>query len=324
MSGVDGAGSRTWRSSARVLGVMTVAALALGACSGSPGETSSQGADTSAGSSSDVQPVHVPQDQTRWTLPTDPYVTSFAVVAQAFDVVQANCMHERGHESFQVRHDASAPAPQTQAADGYSAVFNETVAATYGYRLAPDPRDLLEDKIAAAGGSLYGNESDEFWTDFNECSTEADTALNGGSPLPTSVPQEAGEGGIHSGLNRLAVDFSSPQLVTAAESWRACMTPLGIVDLPDRPWLPGAQPPESLVAAWGWQTTGAPTADELRVATADAACRRSSGWFDQLYEAEWNLRQDFVAQHVADLEPVRLQLEQQRATAEQIIARGGA
>lgn len=320
--GVDSAGPRTWATGARAVLVTTVLALALGACSGSQDGTAVE--DASVGGGTGVPSVHVPQDQSRWTLPTDPYVTVSAVVTQAFDEVQASCMRERGHESFRVRHDASAPAPETQAADGHSVVFNETVAATYGYRLAPDPRDLLADEIAAAGGSLYGSESDEFRTDLRECATEADTALNGGTPPPTSVPEESAESTAYSELDRLEVDFSSPQLSTAAESWRTCMAPLGIADLPERPWPPGNRPPESLVSSWGWELTGAPTADEIRVATADAACRRSSGWFDQLYEAEWNLRQEFVTQHAADLEPIRLQLEQQRAAAEQIIARGGA
>ena len=78
--------------------------------------------------------------------------------------------------------------------------------------------------------------------------------------------------------------------------------------------------PDSLLQRWDWAPTGTASADEIQVASADAACRRSSGWFDALYEAEWNLRQAFVDEHRTELEPVRQALDTARDRYRSIIA----
>ncbi len=306
------------RGAAAALAV--AAALTLGACSGSGSDGGGAVAATDGSAGGGVA-VQVTKDEARWTLPTDPYMSSSATVDQAWSQVQASCMHERGHSSFKVRFDASAPAPQTLAADGFSQVFNEQVAAKYGYRQAPDARDLLADEVAASGGSLYANESADFQSDLGECATEADTELNGGVE-PTYSAADAASGSITDQLNQLHVDTASSELSSAAKAWRTCMAPLGISDLPQTPWDPNGRPPDSLVDEWGWQSTGQASADEIRVATADAACRRSSGWFDRYYDAGWSQREAFVSQHLGDLEPIRLDMEAKRARAEKILAKG--
>lgn len=310
----------SWVRGAAIMVAASVA-LTVGGCSGSGSD--GEAATATAGSGGGGVAVQVAKDESRWTLPTDPYLSTSATVDQAWSQVQASCMHERGHSSFKARFDASAPAPETLAADGFSQVFNEQVAAKFGYRQAPDARDLLADEVAASGGSLYANESADFQSDLGECATKADTALNGGV-APTYSAEDSASAGITDQLNQLHVDTSATALATAAQAWRTCMAPLGISDLPQTPWDPNGRPPDSLVDAWAWQTTGAASADEIRVASADAACRRSSGWFDQYYDAQWNQRETFVSQHLSDLEPIRLDLEAERARAEKILAKGGS
>ena len=264
----------------------------------------------------------VAKDQAHWTLPTDPYSPSRdeALSAQAFDTVRAPCMRKAGFPQVTIGWDASAPAPATLAGDGFTRVFNEDLAARYGYRAAPDPRNLQEADILAAGeGGLWTHESQDFWDALNKCNHEADEALK---PEDSDDRQAESDQtiAVSSQLDRLQVDTTVGELADAAAAWRTCMAPLGIVDLPAQPWRPGAMLPDSLLERWDWRPVGAPSADEIQVAAADAACRRSSGWFDALYEAEWQLRETFVKEHRTELESFRLGLDTARARYLSVIA----
>lgn len=298
------------------------ASLLLGACSDdSADQTGAPAAGASAAGGSTA--VAVAKDPAHWTMPTDPYseATISDLEAQARDTLRKPCMVKAGYTDFEIRTDASAPLPPTLAADGVTQVFNESVASRYGYRMAPNPRDLLADKVEAAGGSLWDNQPQEFWDALNTCDAEADKQLGS-----SSQEDQDAEGGatsaLSSQLNQLAVDLRGPALTKTASTWRDCMAPLGIVDLPSQPWTPGSPPPQSLATQWSWQTTGQPSAEELTIAAKDAACRRSSGWQDALYEAEWNARQDFVTKHQAELTTLRQSIDSRRAQYQAVIAKG--
>ena len=97
------------------------------------------------------------------------------------------------------------------------------------------------------------------------------------------------------------------------------MSPLGIADLPARPWVfmnPG-EAPESLMNQWEWRPTGQASADEIRVASHDAQCRESSGWSERFYDAEWKLHSEFIANNKAEIEKI---LEENKAKAEYYLA----
>ncbi|WP_315132226.1 hypothetical protein [uncultured Actinomyces sp.] len=325
--------------------VITVGLTALlGACS-QEGETSGQGSSVPPGgqvastgsSAAGSVGAEVTKDQSHWTLPTDPYYGGqiSALTSQAEETVVKNCMVKAGFSDYRVRMDASAPAPANLAGDGISVLFNETTAKQFGYRRAPDPRDLLEVETEASGGDLFNGKSNEFFDQLDICNLEGQAVVAGVSvdEFKASHQESAGSAdavqenpaSIGSQLNRLAVDLNSPELSAAAASWRECMAPLGISDLPDRPWDAGSMGlPESLRDKWGWRPTGKPSADEIATASADAACRASSGWTDTLYQQEWDTRQAFVDAHRAELAPVLAEHQAEAARAREIIAKGGA
>nr|WP_300340321.1 hypothetical protein [Actinomyces sp.] len=262
------------------------------------------------------------KDQLHWTLPTDPYspARDQALELQAFDTVRAPCMRDAGFAQVEIGWDASAPAPATLAGDGVSQVFNEDVAGRYGYRMAPDSRNLNEAATLAAGeGGLWAHESQAFWDALYTCHDKADVALTG-KDLEESQDDASQTSAITSELDKLRADTTAPDLADAAAAWRTCMAPQGIIDLPAQPWTPGAMLPDSLMQRWDWAPTGTASADEIQVASADATCRRTSGWFDALYEAEWNLRQAFVDEHRTELEPVRQALDTARERYRSLIA----
>ncbi len=334
-----------YRLRVRSIIVITVGLTALlGACS-QEGETSGQGSSVPPGgqvastgsSAAGGVGAEVTKDQSHWTLPTDPYYGGqiSALTSQAEETVVKNCMVKAGFSDYRVRMDASAPAPANLAGDGISVLFNETTAKQFGYRRAPDPRDLLEVETEASGGDLFNGKSNEFFDQLDICNLEGQAVVAGVSvdEFKASHQESAGSAdavqenpaSIGSQLNRLAVDLNSPELSAAAASWRECMAPLGISDLPDRPWDAGSMGlPESLRDKWGWRPTGKPSADEIATASADAACRASSGWTDTLYQQEWDTRQAFVDAHRAELAPVLAEHQAEAARAREIIAKGGA
>ncbi len=334
-----------YRLRVRSIIVITVGLTALlGACS-QEGETSGQGSSVPPGgqvastgsSAAGSVGAEVTKDQSHWTLPTDPYYGGqiSALTSQAEETVVKNCMVKAGFSDYRVRMDASAPAPANLAGDGISVLFNETTAKQFGYRRAPDPRDLLEVETEASGGDLFNGKSNEFFDQLDICNLEGQAVVAGVSvdEFKASHQESAGSAdavqenpaSIGSQLNRLAVDLNSPELSAAAASWRECMAPLGISDLPDRPWDAGSMGlPESLRDKWGWRPTGKPSADEIATASADAACRASSGWTDTLYQQEWDTRQAFVDAHRAELAPVLAEHQAKAARAREIIAKGGA
>ena len=331
------------RSSLRsICAVVLGMTMFLGACS-QGGETSGQGASAQPGgqvastgsSAAEGIGAEVTKDQSHWTLPTDPYYGGqiMPLSLQAWDTVVRNCMVKAGFSDYRVGMDASAPLPANLAGDGISTFFNETTASQFGYRRAPDPRNVLEAEIEAAGpGGLFASKDKEFHKQLDVCDMEGRAAVAGVSveefkersnKLADDVQEDLSS--IGSQLNRLAVDLNSPELSAAAASWRECMAPLGISDLPDRPWDAGSTGglPESLRDKWGWRPTGKPSADEIATASADAACRASSGWTDTLYQQEWDTHQAFVDAHRAELAPVLADHQAEAARAREIIAKGG-
>ena len=329
------------RSSLRsICAVVLGMTMFLGACS-QGGETSGQGASAQPGgqvastgsSAAEGIGAEVTKDQSHWTLPTDPYYGGqiMPLSLQAWDTVVRNCMVKAGFSDYRVGMDASAPPPANLAGDGISTFFNETTASQFGYHQAPDPRDLLRDEVEAAGGSLYAGRGDGFLDQLSICNLEGQAAVAGVSVeefkerFNKSVADaQADPSSISSQLNRLGTDRTSPELSAAAASWRECMAPLGISDLPDHPWDAGSMKlPESLRDKWNWRPIATPSADEIATASADAACRASSGWTDTLYQQEWDTRQAFVDAHRAELAPVLADHQAEAARAREIIAKGG-
>lgn len=273
-------------------------------------------------------PGEVIRDQAAWTLPTDRYspTSAYRLSGFAFGLATASCMYAAGFDQYVVREDISAPGRETDAGyGGGSSRLNSSLAAKYGYRMSPDPSDRLDGKIPA-GSWYYESEPADFRAKLEECEEAAHVEVYGEDSSEEAAASDVildESDTVGSQLNRLQPDWSSPELIAAAASWRACMAPLGIADLPERPWEPGTFPPESLVEEWDWWTIGEPSADEVKVATSDANCRESSGWFSALYEAEWNLREAFVAEHQAELASIIEDNEEEARHAIEVINKYG-
>jgi hypothetical protein len=302
--------------------VMVLFCAILSGCAGenvqsdaisSAAHTSPSAASSAAPTPSEVddysQGQTIEQSQAKWTMPTDPYYGSeLNSLQQHFlSIATDRCMRDNGYPDFGESWDSNAPLPETLAGDGISQIFNEDLAAKYGYHEAPDARYLIRDEIIASGDNgLHEDETPEFNAQWEKCRGNAQSKLEEVTKREDLREFESSnsDSAIGTQLNRMGADHSVEPLVSKAGAWRECMEPLGIVDLPMSPWETSGRLPESLYSRWNWDSWGTPSADEISVASHDAACRRSSGWFDALYEAEWRLREEFVEKNRGKLLPI--------------------
>ena len=175
-------------------------------------------------------------------------------------------------------------------------LFNEEIAAKYGYSAPPEdsiqPRLDIERK-QDQNPSSWKQERDA-------CFAEADKA--------DIIKKLDTQGGLSTSV---VSNVNPPGLDTAAAKWRSCMAPLGLADLEK---APGGYPSSSFAQQIG--ATGNeedykdpsqhPVTDyELKVAVQDAKCRASSGYDTILYNAQWSASYNYVKKHLNQLTVLR-------------------
>jgi len=118
------------------------------------------------------------------------------------------------------------------------------------------------------------------------------------------------------------------KLKKLVSTWKQCMKPLGLSDLPDNPVLmpgpqlsqkiglnPGADAPQSAIAA----SPGTVSEYERKIAVADAKCRISSGWQQAYYDADWNSADAYVKKNQKELSARLGQIKQVEVTCREIV-----
>lgn len=272
----------------------------------------------------------ITKNQNLWSMPTDAYFNSewVNIKSAAEALLRTQCMQKAGHD-YSENATLDIVLPETESL-GFGRIFNERIAKKYGYRNAPDLN------VESNYPINFDAQSKSYQDDYNRCVSQAMDEIYGadyGDKMRTlygeqeEIPGEnatetewqlymdrlkqKNEQSPMSLLNRLHVDTHSPALREKAKLWVQCMSPLGIVDLPEEPFeIKRETMPESLQMRWNWESSGVASADEIAVATYDAQCRRSSGWFDALYEEEWHMREEFLMQYEPALAPV-LEMEKE-------------
>lgn len=280
------------------------------------------------------------KDQQHWVLPTDVYnlVDVFHITSDAEIIHWLSCVRENGYPDFPLWVKPFAPRSESFSPSG-NLLFNEDLAAKYGYHLAPDPSRI------PGVNRPDRTELPENFTDLEmRCNIEARAAIEGISPeeyqnklregpspdaseAERNAYQQEREKAAQSDpvrlLDRLTIDQNIPSLIQAAQRWRECIAPLGIPDLPERPWSSRHSMPGSLWERFNIETEDVASAEEISMAVADAQCRRESGWADALYEEEWRVREEFMQQHREALRPHLEQIRQKTERAIKILMSHG-
>lgn len=277
---------------------IAVAAMVLSGCSsgGSANSQSTAGVDVSAVEATVSPDNLVKKDQKRWALPTDAYAgtTNGLYVAVKETVVQ-DCMTKKGLSYEVYPYSAASEKSQVGTGSGH-ALFNEEIAAKYGYSAPPE--DSIQPRLDI---ERKQDQNPSSWKQARDaCFAEADKA--------DIIKKLDTQGGLSTSV---VADVNPPGLDTAAAKWRSCMAPLGLTDLEK---APGGYPSSSFAQQIG--ATGNeedykdpsqhPVTDyELKVAVQDAKCRTSSGYDTILYNAQWSASYNYVKKHLNQLTVLR-------------------
>lgn len=277
---------------------IAVAAMVLSGCSsgGSANSQSTAGVDVSAVEATVSPDNLVKKDQKRWALPTDAYAgtTNGLYVAVKETVVQ-DCMTKKGLSYEVYPYSAASEKSQVGTGSGH-ALFNEEIAAKYGYSAPPE--DSIQPRLDI---ERKQDQNPSSWKQARDaCFAEADKA--------DIIKKLDTQGGLSTSV---VSNVNPPGLDTAAAKWRSCMAPLGLADLEK---APGGYPSSSFAQQIGATVNEEdykdpsqhPVTDyELKVAVQDAKCRTSSGYDTILYNAQWSASYNYVKKHLNQLTVLR-------------------
>ena len=111
-------------------------------------------------------------------------------------------------------------------------------------------------------------------------------------------------------------------VLRAAATWKKCMVPAGISDLPD---LPTRMPSDSIIRRFNikFQISNIPaevTQEEITLATTDFECRTKAGYEQALYDAQWSRQATLLAENADELNRVAAQISKHTTAVLAVIA----
>lgn len=248
------------------------------------------------------------RDVERWVLPLDEYMPpSPANYDYARNLLVQACLKEEGIEYAVAPVDITADGPETANRYGRR-LFDEELARRYGYH--PAPTDRFDRELAQRVADQRFPADVQALVD--QCRQESYAEL---PQAPVSLAES-----LAFSLNVA----DEPELEAAIGRWQVCMSAAGY---PDVATSPMDMPPPTLAESWGLNSRNPsvqdPSAEELAMAQADAACRSESGYSSRLYDAEWDRAFELARQHQVELDAEKAASAEMAETIRQIVARLG-
>ena len=222
----------------------------------------------------------VKKDSTKGTLPADPYrLPDDRLQAYAENLYIANCMKQSGYEYPVQTYDWNDPATPLESPPGYNGRFTVAKAQAYGYHVSSKRREEWLKVVEQKNQLLKDPAADKT---FMACSEK----------LRSSGVFKASDklgGGVAPYVNDVS---KLPAVRAAAQRWRKCMAPQGIADLPEEPQIA-----PSVAIKFGLVDGGdsAVSAEEIKLAVADAKCREQSGYEQLVYDLQWVGQEQILA-----------------------------
>lgn len=289
-------------TSFRLAGLLTVlvAAVGMSAC-GSDQSSSSTASATAAsiGFHPNREVYALPMDQIR--------AVDDGSIGYAANVLVQDCMEKAGFSWPIPSFDPTVRPPATWNSTGRR-LFDVQIAEQFGYHLAPPP-DAAAGAEAAALNARSLSPTEE--RRVGRCRS---TTARRVSPPDTRLVDSLAGAAYDSAL-------AEADTVAAARAWKSCLAPEGISDLPD---APNKMPSPSLARRFHLGRAGAASSDEIRVATADAKCRESSGYAKVLYDDEVEQQLELFASNRDALDRARAAATQNLKRARAVMAQHGS
>jgi hypothetical protein len=249
------------------------------------------------GESTAAADIQFTKNQRRYALPLDRFSGKDDIVVSDYaqNLLVKPCMQKAGYQWPVPAIDVSVPSGATANSAGRR-LFDIDIASQYGYRTAPSRQPNAAQTSALNSRALSAGEVKA----LQGCRTSAHRQLS---------PQPEGTELIGSlGIAAYEAAKADKGTLESASRWRSCMRPQGISDLPD---APSKMPSASLARRFGLTGDDRPTDEgsaspaEIRVATADARCRASSGYAKVMYDEEVDQQLKLVARNREALDRTR-------------------
>ena len=223
----------------------------------------------------------VKKDSIKGVLPADPYrLPDDRLQYYAENLYIANCMKQSGYEYPVQTYDWNDPATPLESPSGYNGRFTVAKAQAYGYHRAPSKRREEWLKVVEQKNQLLKDPAAD--KTFMACSEK----LRSSGVFKASDKLEGDVAPYVNDVSKL------PAVRAAAQRWRKCMAPQGIADLPEEPQIaPSVATKFGLVDG----DDSAVSAEEIKLAVADAKCREQSGYEQLVYDLQWVGQEQILA-----------------------------
>lgn len=251
------------------------------------------------------------KNPTLWVLPLNEFIPNETHVRDyANALVVQDCITAGGFEWPVPWQDIDDPG-SISFNGAQRGLFDVALATTWGYHSAPWQGDTADDwrEFVAFTSQLIAVQG--FEEVYMRCREEGRKEL----PLPS---EETLYFATSVAIELLDKAQSDERVKAAAALWLNCMVPVGVAGLPVSPDL---MPTVALEEQFQSGVPGTvASVEEIRVATADAQCRESSGYREVLYETEWDLHVQALQEHTDVLLRVRDELRKQNDRILSVIA----
>lgn len=273
--------------------------VSLAACSGS--DASGEERDTSARAKLDRESAQILTPLSAYLVIDDP--ADQALIDQAKRVYTSKCMAEKG-----LAYTATGP-EDAVLDDRTFGIWDEKLAADYGWGTKPSSVTALEEQEEAAGG--------EAWTTgYEECQSRFETDPD------TEVLRE-----YNVASSDRADELSTQALNAAAKDeewervhkeWAQCLTEAGLTAPKSKDTWASDESTE-LLESEGSQTTQ----ESIRLASIEARCNNQTSTTQRLGDLVASYQQPLIDKHEAELKPAKEDKDRVLSAAREYIARNG-
>ncbi|MBP1240372.1 hypothetical protein ABID92_002070 [Frigoribacterium sp. PvP120] len=229
-------------------------------------------------------PTTATQDRSSWVMPLDQYIGVGDIrVGYAQELMIEKCRTDEGGDGSRVPWrdvDAATTAAERQP----TRAFDLDQAEARGYHVPPtdDPgeaawREFVLRPVSAAESAARDRCVDKLYSEHPELLSGY---LGTGTGTVGDIATRLSDAAFRDARDDDAVLDTVP-------AWLECLQPVAAAGW-ELPPTPAGMPTDAMAGAFASSDPTTPVTEaELDVATADAACRESSGYLDALYDAEW-------------------------------------
>jgi hypothetical protein len=243
------------------------------------------------------------KDLSRWTLPLDQYsFTSGPLREYADALMESRCLTTKGvnwQVPWQPLDRSSDLGPSFTA--GGARLFNEKIAAQYGYHIIPVTYQGQQQWVQA------GQELEAMTQRDPNVGVEVEACLAQTLKTIPNLPVEDQNYETEAAAESSESSLQDPSVESATTKWQSCIAAAGFGGLADTPVKMPGEAKSPLWLAHG--VSPQPSAAEVQTAVADATCRVSSGWSQAFYDAQYARQVAFVRKNADRLDRVRAELK---------------